>query len=614
MSASPSSGGGTFGAATSAHRLSTRVCDNCIRFVDPASTLGTAVSDKSPSCSSKVRCDLGQPSCTRCLERGKTCSYSTTRRRPGPAPGSGRQPRAIRNRRHSEDTTIQGNSISEDTISLAAAVSDLPSESPVSLVTSHAPTQVSNQSSQGPNILPEEEAYLADEYFKSINEAIPLFSTAAVLSSKNILSDCSSELVEALLLITAKLLGFKFASTHFDLDGRIDQILSNTTLQEDTAGDFPGLDLFRKFCLLVFYEFHQFPGQQAWVRIGKIVRLAYWMGLDRLDIIQSVSPEWSNVSDADLQNWKLVWWCVYRLDSYANLSSGTPYQVDERLVNTSLNHQGQLSQDFAAPCRLPHDPRGLPDLLLLVKAGSESSLLFNIHLITITVLRQFGRAMSMRYLVPYENLMAILLDAERTLSAIRLALPRNFLNPGRNAFMNESNTNHHARLASVLHLHMAQLLAALASCYYLPEGDDWTLSWQRVLETCQNIAGIAEKWDSNYTLTVDPALLLISLTALVFLDIHKKYTESTNTYLISEIENCELLLLLQLEQFSAHWKLPSLLILSFKSFKESVTGPLSYPHIQLILSRFESPLHPRWLQFLSSAQTHLENVIWGHDT
>lgn len=400
----------------------------------------------------------------------------------------------------------------------------------------------------------------ADEYFKSINEAIPLFSETAASNSKDALSTCSPELAEALLLITAKLLGFKFSSPHFDLDGRIDLILSNTTLQEDTAGDFPSLDLFRKFCLLVFYEFHQFPGQQAWMRIGKIVRLAYWMGLDRLDIIQSVSPEWSNVSDADLQNWKLVWWCVYRLDSYANLSSGTPYQVDERLVNTSLNHQTQLSQGSIAPCRLPHDPRGLPDLLLYVKTGSESSLLFNIHLITVTVLRQFGRAMSIRYLVPHEILTANLLDAERTLSAIRLALPRNFLNPGRNAFMNESNTKHHARLVPVLQLHMAQLLAALASCYYLPEGDDWTLSWQRVLETCQNIAGVAEKWDSNYTLTVDPALSLISLTALVFLDIHKKYTESNNTHLISEIENCELLLLLQLEQFSAHWKLPSLLI------------------------------------------------------
>ncbi|KAH7153816.1 hypothetical protein DER46DRAFT_627795 [Fusarium sp. MPI-SDFR-AT-0072] len=550
MSATPSSGGGTFGAATSAHRLSTRVI---------------SVSRHAPVVSSAAR------------------HVATQQHDAGPgqrrAPGANHGQSVIE-RGGLLEATVQGGSVSEGTVSLAVAVTDLPSESPETLVTSHALTQVSNQSSQGPHILPEEEAYL--------------------------------ELVEALLLITAKLLGFKFASTHFDLDGRIDLILSNTTLQEDTAGDFPSLDLFRKFCLLVFYEFHQFPGQQAWMRIGKIVRLAYWMGLDRLDIIQSVSPEWSNVSYKDLQNWKLVWWCVYRLDSYANLSSGTPYQIDERLVNTSFTHDHY--QGLVSPCKLPHDPRGLPDLLLFVKTGSESSLLFNIHLITITVLRQFGRAMSMRYLVPHENLTAILLDAERTLSAIRLALPRNFLNPGRNAFMNESNTNHHARLVSVLHLHMAQLLAALSSCYYLPEGDDWTLSWQRVLEICQNIAGIAEKWDSNYTLTVDPALSLISLTALVFLDIHKKYTDTANVHLISEIENCELLLLLQLEQFSAHWKLPSLLILSFKSFKELVTGPLSYPHIQLILSRFESPLHPRWLQFLSSAQTHLENVIWGHGT
>ncbi|KAG4271377.1 hypothetical protein FPRO04_10982 [Fusarium proliferatum] len=608
MSASPSSGGGTSGAAPSAHRLSTRVCDNCIRFVDPASILGTTASDNRRA--SALKSDDSRHA------RGAwtAAKYVATLRR---VVGQGQllapvgpHGQSVIERGGILETTQQADSILEDITFSVPVVSDLPSETPETPVTSH--TSIGNRSTQNLNILPEEETYLADEYFKSINESIPLFSEAAASNIQHTLSTCSPELAEALLLITAKLLGFKFSSPHFDLDGRIDLILSNTTLQEDTAGDFPSLDLFRKFCLLVFYEFHQFPGQQAWMRIGKIVRLAYWMGLDRLDIIQSVSPEWSNVSDADLQNWKLVWWCVYRLDSYANLSSGTPYQVDERLVNTSLNHQDQLSQGFVAPCRLPHDARSLPDLLLFVKTGSESSVLFNIHLITVTVLRQFGRAMSMRYLVPHEILTANLLDAERTLSAIRLALPRNFLNPGRNAFMNESNTNHHARLVPVLQLHMAQLLAALASCYYLPEGDDWTLSWQRVLETCQNIAGVAEKWDSNYTLTVDPALSLISLTALVFLDIHKKYTESTNTHLISEIENCELLLLLQLEQFSAHWKLPSLLILSFKSFKESVTGPLSYPHIQLILSRFESPLHPRWLQFLSSAQTHLENVIWAN--
>uniref|UniRef100_A0A0D2Y1M7 Uncharacterized protein n=1 Tax=Fusarium oxysporum (strain Fo5176) TaxID=660025 RepID=A0A0D2Y1M7_FUSOF len=129
MSASPSSGGGTFGAATSAHRLSTRVI---------------SVSRHAPVVSSAARHVATQ----------QHVAGLGQRRAPGASHGQSVIGGIL-------DTTIYGNSISEDTISLAAAVSDLPSESPVSLVTSHAPTQVSNQSSQGPNILPEEEAYLS---------------------------------------------------------------------------------------------------------------------------------------------------------------------------------------------------------------------------------------------------------------------------------------------------------------------------------------------------------------------------------------------------------------------------------------------------------------------
>ncbi|KAH6988445.1 hypothetical protein EDB80DRAFT_170604 [Ilyonectria destructans] len=53
---------------------STRVCDSCIR--------------------KKVKCDLGRPKCSRCFERGHTCTYSSTRRRPGPVPGFKRASRS----------------------------------------------------------------------------------------------------------------------------------------------------------------------------------------------------------------------------------------------------------------------------------------------------------------------------------------------------------------------------------------------------------------------------------------------------------------------------------------------------------------------------------------
>ncbi|KAE8378185.1 hypothetical protein BDV26DRAFT_197898 [Aspergillus bertholletiae] len=49
-------------------RFSSRVCDHCIRR--------------------KVKCDLKRPSCSRCLEAGHSCIYSSTRRKPGPTKGS----------------------------------------------------------------------------------------------------------------------------------------------------------------------------------------------------------------------------------------------------------------------------------------------------------------------------------------------------------------------------------------------------------------------------------------------------------------------------------------------------------------------------------------------
>ncbi|CEI63394.1 unnamed protein product [Fusarium venenatum] len=143
---------------------------------------------------------------------------------------------------------------------------------------------------------------------------------------------------------------------------------------------------------------------------------------------------------------------------------------------------------------------------------------------------------------------------------MRLAPPPWFLNPGRNAFLNEANGDHHARLIAVLHVYMVEFLATVARCYFLPEAEEWTFSWQRVLEICQNIAGIAEKRNSNFTLTVDPAVSCIIFTALIFLDFDKKSAGATDNHLISKIENYELLLVLQLEQFATYWKLPSLLI------------------------------------------------------
>ncbi|KAH7126062.1 hypothetical protein EDB81DRAFT_810372 [Dactylonectria macrodidyma] len=597
-------------------QLSTRVCDNCIR--------------------QKVKCDLGRPVCSRCFERGYACIYSSTRRRPGPLPGSKRKfqrrsapsSRSSRSRARNVVTTDYqlgplGLQSPEEQVlpspsSALAGADALNQPSGASESSSASPglgIGTGNQYSDSLDILPQEEEYLLNKYFETIHDAIPLFSEARLPLDGSGASTCSRDLILTLLIITAKISDFTFASDGFDLGAHIDLTLSSASLQEDMFGDSPTLDQFRKFCLLAFYEFHQFPGQQAWMRIGKLVRIAYWMGLDRLDMLPALSPDWNTVSEDDLEGWRLVWWCVYRLDSYANLSAGTPYQINEMLVNTALLRGGQIGrapgswqQDSTQPrVYLPYRQDSLLELLPAIIPDSPETVSFNLHITTVTSLRYIGRALHLRSLAPNQELVAAIADAERRLSALRLALPKNFFNPKRNAFMNESCSSHHARLVSALHLLMGQLLAALIRCGCLPEGEDWLLSWQHVLEVCQDVAAIAKQWSSTFSLSVDPAISLIAFTALIFLDLHKKFAGVTSTQLESEIEHCETFLLLQLEQLAGSWTLPSLLILSFKSFKASLTGPLSYSHILAVLSRFESPLHPRWLQFMSSAHVHLEN-------
>lgn len=475
------------------------------------------------------------------------------------------------------------------------------------------------QYSDSLDILPEEEECLLKKYFETIHHAIPLFSEARLPHSVGERGSGTSahrrDLILTLVIMTAKLSGFVFASDTFNLDACIDQTLSSVSLQEDMFGSSPTLDQFRKFCLLAFYEFHQFPGQQAWMRIGKLVRMAYWMGLDRLDMLPALSPDWSTVDEDHLEDWRLVWWCVYRLDSYVNLSVGTPYQIDEGLVGTALMPDRQ--NDDPLGCRhedaikprlsLPYRPDDLMDLLLAIASDSQHTSSFNIHIISATAVRHVGRALRLYPLAPKEELVSVVENAERRLSALRLGLPKNYFNPRRNAFMNESCSAHHARLVTVLQLLMAQLLVTLVSCQCLPEGEDWLLNWQQVLEVCQDVAAIAKQWNSTFSLSVDPGISLISFVALIFLDLHKKFAGVAGANLQSEIEHCETVLLLQLEQFACSWTLPGLLILSFKSFRESLKAPLLYRHIHFILSRFESPLHPRWLQFLSSAHIQVEN-------
>ncbi|KAB5554727.1 hypothetical protein GE09DRAFT_1122170 [Coniochaeta sp. 2T2.1] len=579
---------------TPEHRDGTRisrVCDSCIR--------------------KKAKCDQSRPTCSRCSANGYSCVYSLTRRKPGPQRGFRRGtsqplthlPRSFPHQsppESQESSTPQSHAASATLLSCGHGITDGPS--PASNHESFQRTPGRAGLSDRLEILPWEEAYLLERYFEDIHDAISITHKARFYASLE-LSRISRDLTVSLILVTAKLTNFSFVSDNINIDAHIDELLSLRSFEEDMLGESLSLDQLRKACLLAFYEFHQFPGRSAWIRIGKITRVAYWMGLDRLDDSRITS---SLAEKGDIEDWRLVWWCVYLLDSYTNLSAGTPYLVDEGLVTTALvqeQQSGSISGNVPTDGEklfLPSEPDRLHKLALTAVCHSPQIPIFNLHIITTTAMRQAGRLLLLYTRRPRADITSSIYDIERNLSSLRLALPTNYLNPMRNSFADETRYEHHGRLVTLLHLSMIRLLVSFLRCASQDEGDEWLLSSQQNLETCQDIASISEQWHSTSVLSVDPAISLIIFTALVFLDVQAKSAVINAGQFQSKVDYCENVLLLHLEQFAKVWTIPRLLILSYKSIHASLMAPLSYHDIQLILSRFEAPLHPRWLEFLAS--------------
>lgn len=344
-------------------------------------------------------------------------------------------------------------------------------------------------------------------------------------------------------------------------------MLSANLFQESMLSTSPKLNEFRSACLLAFYEYHQFPGQQAWMRMGTLTRMAYWIGLDRLDTPNRfLDREGINLND--LPDWKLVWWCIYRLDTYCNLSVGMPFMINEERTSTTLVRTRDEGTDYyhsilAEDLHLTSHLAQLWKLIPEITKYSSHSLLYNMHIITATTTRQVGRALQSQMITPRTDAEDRLTKLEGCMSALQLALPSNYLNPKRNAFLNETGSNHHARLITVFHLSMSRLLISLMRCLCPGMEDEWFLNWQQVLGNCQDIAALSEQWNNAFSLHVDPAISFIIFTSLVFLDLHRKSATDWASNVQFNMEHCETVLMLHLEQFAKIWALPRLLIRAY---------------------------------------------------
>jgi hypothetical protein len=424
------------------------------------------------------------------------------------------------------------------------------------------------------HISAEEQQSLLAWYFGNLHKAVPLFLERPNAWSNEtisqVVSECSYNLTFTIITISAKLSGVSLSSvSEAEIDSQVDRVLGASSLQEEITGDNPTLDQFRQSCISAFYEYHRCPGKQAWMRVSKLVRWAYWASLDQIEIMRQSSKTWGSFSEDEVEEWRLVWWCIFRFDSYANLATGMPYEIDEQLINTVMPSSGVTDRRVS----LPYHPDHLVDTARDLLAGGSTPHQMpaqEIQIISIAILRHVGRILRLRIIGEAEAIVALITETERRLSLLQLALPANFFNPRRNAFANEPDWEQHFRLITIHHMLMARMLIAICHCRRREEDSTFLESWQEVLAICQDVAAIARRWDNSFCLSVDPALCIIGFVSLVFLNLHLNFARCTgslglmaNPGLCAEIEHCESVLLLFLEQFAKSWTLPRLLIRKF---------------------------------------------------
>ncbi|KAJ6788000.1 hypothetical protein PWT90_01112 [Aphanocladium album] len=463
-----------------------RVCDNCVR--------------------KKVKCNLERPTCSRCRERGEECRYSSKRRKPGPIRGARRVISGHTTETANNEPVVEQLRLPETPewperasdadepgsrlVEAAASTVQLPAELSI-----RQPTQL--------HITSEEEQFLLDHFAKTIHNVIPVFSRTEQLVAG--LRDRA--LTYAIIIITAKIAGFAFSSaSREDLEAEVEVLLSTTALQ-DSLSDSPSLDEFRRACVLSLYEFHQFPGRQAWTMVARLAQVAYWMGLHRFDSPMVVFPDRLAMDQETVDDWRLVWWCIYRLDSYSSLTTGTPYMIEEDTIQVMLPQdnaavlRGGPSEKFLSP-----SIAALWELLPSATLCTEPTMLTHVHLITVTIMRQAGRCLRRSLLTEQRRQRANgtatpLHSLEQHLSALRLALPTNYLSPTRNVLQGETQLWHHQRLVTVLHLHGTKLLVAIAKGVTEPTvSQDWLQAWQQIVESSLDIALVSENWHSTYSL------------------------------------------------------------------------------------------------------------------
>ncbi|KAK5994737.1 hypothetical protein PT974_03120 [Cladobotryum mycophilum] len=445
----------------------------------------------------------------------------------------------------------------------------------------------------------EQKFELAKNFAATANLAFPLFQQQSFLNQLAS-AEAGDTLPFLIYAISIKLVGTAVLTDGLNIDKALQEFANSVPKELSSVTSRASLSRWRSACLLTWYGFHQYPGKDEGVGVALLTRQAYQHGLHQIDSVDNRrSFGWDRMDDDLLEDWRHIWWCIFILDSYANFSTATPYQVETESLRTALPQSPQLSEaTHTSSTTKLFLPTNLTDLWRIVQTIGSSScdkshsidLAFNVLLKEIiTVHRRHKQN-------PCPSIGSQLSALEDHLSAVKLALPSNYMLQSQDVMGGESEASYHCRLVTLLKLYGARLLSHLP--LRLLDEDQWQARWRESLHICFQMFTIIQQWDTRYILVVDPAVCFIMLPLLVLLHLHSLYDGVSNLQLHDQLSRRKDVVRLIIEGYAKYWTLSRFLLGCYDAFLKRVPGPLNAEDVNQILDQFQGPLHRKWLGFL----------------
>lgn len=372
----------------------------------------------------------------------------------------------------------------------------------------------------------------------------------------------SGDLSLTICSISAKILGSPDFWDESNATLCLNHLMDNGSSDANLQGPWV-LDSLKLECLLAFYAFHQYPGESSWMRIGNLTRRAYRYGLHQIDNSSQPRLPPFPIDDDALDDWRRLWWCIYCLDSYSNITAATPFLIETDSIRTSLLKRNSStpvasSPSLVAPVFLPCE---IQNLWMTTRelAKDCGEVYFSIYIATTALLREVASFRRHWIQNPCKKAKERRLELQDHISEIRLSLPVRFLQGHRDFISNESGRAYHTRLLCVLQLHIARILLCLPPDLE-SSLDSWQEEWQQNLDHCYDFVTVIQQWDSQHMHAVDPAVCFMVFDSLCLLHLHSLSNGNFHSGLQERLSRYKNVLFLFLQQFAALWTLPQFLI------------------------------------------------------